>query len=61
MFDVLADRHVSEDRPVSRIPLAQTCSSAYREDTMRDQLASKLGLVEHAGVQPLGEAGRGTE
>lgn len=60
-FDDIANRPVSEERPVSRILPTHFVSSAKLKNTFLDQLAVILALVENAVVRLFGDTGQATE
>lgn len=60
-FDDLADRFMLKDRPFLRILPTQFCSSVWLDDTVHDQFASILAIVEDATVILFGDAVRATE
>lgn len=61
MFDAIADRPVSEERPASRIRPTHSALLAKLENTVCEQIASIPALLEDAVVRLFGDAGRVTE
>lgn len=60
-FDAIADRPVLERSPLSKTRRTHSASSTKLENTVREQTASILALVEESVVCLFGDAGRDTE